>query len=292
MRYTSRVSKWSDAFHRARNSLRRARKLKQSNEIDKMKKTLITLLALGGMAMGAAPDLADANITTNGTTTSYWTEDGDFTVALTLDVASLRKYLEQGQTPVWGTNIVSYDAGGAATGVCINGGSSSNKVNTSGLYARWKTDIAWNPTNGSDVRWDGGTNLSDLNGDAEGTGWDSVGSAGLVYSFGATTGTAVAFTILDTEGTALVDSYVTAGGLKSSSATNAVLTLHNEMVAAGYFFDDRLDYVEGDYKALAAAAAGAAIPATEGWTRVIPEPATATLSLLALAGLAARRRRR
>ncbi len=36
-----------------------------------MKKTLITLLVLGGVAMGATPDLADANITTNGTTTSY-----------------------------------------------------------------------------------------------------------------------------------------------------------------------------------------------------------------------------
>ena len=245
-----------------------------------MKKTLITLLVLGGVAMGATPDLADANITTNGTTTSYWTEDGNFTVALTLDVASLRKYLEQGQTPVWGTNIVSYDAGGTATGVCINGGSSSNKVNTSGLYARWGTNINWNST-----CFTSGNDLATLN-------WDNVGSAGLVYSFGATTGTAVAFTIRDTEGTALVDSYLTAGGLKSSSATNAVLTLHNEMVAAGYFFDDRLDYDAADYKALAAAAAGAAIPATEGWTRVIPEPATATLSLLALAGLAARRRRR
>ncbi|MBR1981226.1 MAG: PEP-CTERM sorting domain-containing protein [Akkermansia sp.] len=257
-----------------------------------MKKTLITLLALGGMAMGAAPDLANANITTNGTTTSYWTEDGNFTVALTLDVESLRKYLEKGQTPAWGTDIVRYDAGGTATGVCINGGSSNSKVNTSGLYARWGNDTAWNPSNSADVRWDGGTNLSDLNGDAEGTGWDSVGSAGLVYGFGATTGTVVALTILDTDGTALVDSYVTAGNLKSGNATNAVLTLHSEMVAAGYFFDDRLGYVEADYKALAAAAAGAAIPATEGWTRVIPEPATATLSLLALAGLAARRRRR
>ena len=256
-----------------------------------MKKTLITLLVLGGMAMGAAPDLADANITTNGTTTSYWTEDGNFTVALTLDVTGLRKYLEQGQTAAWGTNIVGYDVKGTATGVCINGSSGSGKVNTSGLYARWGNDTAWNPTNGSDVQWDGGTNLSDLNGEAEGTGWDSVGSVGLVYSFGTTAGTAVALTILDTEGTALVDSYVTAGGLKSGTATNAVLTLHSEIVAASYFFDDRLAYNDADYKALAAAAAGAAIPATEGWTRVIPEPATATLSLLALAGLAARRRR-
>ncbi len=199
---------------------------------------------------------------------------------MTLDVTSLRTYLEKGQAVSWGTNIVSYDVNGTATGVCINGGSSAGKVNTSGLYARWGTNTNWSST-----CFSGETDLAALN-------WDTVGSAGLVYSFGTTAGTAVALTILDTEGTALVDSYVTAGGLKSGSATNAVLTLHSKMVAAGYFFDDRLEYDATDYKALAAAAAGAAIPATEGWTRVIPEPATATLSLLALAGLAARRRRR
>lgn len=252
-----------------------------------MKKTLIALVALAGISFGAAPDLATANITTNGTTNSYWTLDGNFTVALTLDVTELRKVLEKGQAPSWGTDLVSYVANGTLTGVCTNGGSSNNQINTSGLYARWGDTTNWNS-----VQWQGSVGLSDLNGDAEGTGWDSVTSAGLVYSFGATAGTAVSFVMYDANGSALVESYVEAGGLKSGSATNQELTLHSDIVAASYFFDDRLVNSETDYKTLAAAAAGAAIPATEGWTRIIPEPTTATLSLLALCGLAARRRRK
>lgn len=253
-----------------------------------MKKTLITLLAMAGISFGAAPDLATANITTNGTTNSYWTLDGDFTVALTLDVTELKKVLEKGQSPTWGTNLVSYNANGTLTGVCTNGGSSNSQINTSGLYARWGNTTNWNS-----VQWQGsGVNLSDLNGDAEGTGWDSVTSAGLVYSFGSTAGTAVSFVMYDANGSALVESYVVADGLKSGSATNQVLTLHSDIVAASYFFDERVAFVDADYKSLAAAAAGAAVPTTESWTRVIPEPATATLSLLALCGLAARRRRK
>lgn len=245
---------------------------------------------MAGISFGAAPDLATANITTNGTTNSYWTQDGNFTVALTLDVTELRKALEKGQTKSWGTNLVSYVANGTLTGVCFNGGSDSNSlITTSGHFARWGNTTNWNS-----VQWQGSnTDLSDLNGDAAGTGWDSVGSAGLVYSFSTTngTGTAVSFVMYDTEGTSLVESYVTAGSLCSGSATNQVLTLHSDIVAASYFFDERLENNETDYKTLAAAAAGAAIPVTESWTRIIPEPTTATLSLLALAGLAARRRR-
>ncbi len=242
---------------------------------------------MAGISFGAAPDLATANITTNGTTNSYWTLDGDFTVALTLDVTELKKVLEKGQTPTWGTNLVSYNANGTLTGVCTNGGSSNNQINTSGLFARWGGTTNWNS-----VQWQGNVNLSDLNGDAEGTGWDSVASAGLVYSFGSTAGTAVSFVMYDANGSALVESYVLASGLKSGSATNQVLTLHSDIVAASYFFDERVGLDETNYKSLAAAAAGAAVPATESWTRIIPEPTTATLSLLALCGLAARRRRR
>ena len=237
-----------------------------------MKKTLIALLAVSSVAMAVSLDEATIKLGNEG----YNTKSGDFTVALTLDVEELGMLLEKGQPAAWGTDIVKYICNGTATGVTVNGGSSNGAVNTSGLYARWGDTTNWN-----NVQWQGNTNLADLNGDAEGTGWDAVASAGLVYSFGKTSGTAVAFTLIGMDGSVLVDSYVVAGGLKSSSAGAAALTF-DDSVAASYYFDG---YKGGDaayMKALAGAVA----------TASIPEPTTATLSLLALAGLAARRRRK
>ncbi len=239
-----------------------------------MKKTLIALMAASSMAM--ATTLEDANFTKVGNT-GYNTQSNNFTVALTLDVAKLRTLLEKGQAFAWGTDIVNYNCNGTATGVTVNGGSDAGKINTSGLYARWGDNTAW-----SSVQWQGSTNLSDLNGDAEGTGWDDVASAGLVYSFGATSGTTVAFTLIGHDGSAIVDSYVTATGLKSQNAGAAALTFHDS-VAGSYYFNGYKGGDEATMKALANSVAT---------TAPVPEPTTATLSLLALAGLAARRRRK
>ena len=239
-----------------------------------MKKTLIALMAASSMAM--AVTLEDAAITKAGNT-GFDTLGNNFTVALTLDVTELRTLLEQGQAPAWGTDIVSYLCNGTWTGVTVNGASNGSQINTSGLYARWGTGAHWN-----DVQWQGDTNLSDLNGDAAGTGWDDVASAGLVYSFGVTSGTTVAFTLIGHDGSAIVDSYVIAGTLKSGSAGAAALTF-DDSVTGSYYFDSYKGGSEADMKALANSVAT---------TAPIPEPTTATLSLLALAGLAARRRRK
>ena len=244
-----------------------------------MKKTLIALMAASSMAM--AVSLEDAAISTKGNA-GYDTLGGNFTVALTLDVAELRTLLEKGQTPAWGTDIVKYICNGTGTGVTVNGGSSGGAINTSGLYARWAGDTAWNPGGGSDVIWSGSGSLSDLNGDAEGTGWDDVAAAGLVYSFGATSGTTVAFTLIGNDGAAIIDSCVSAGGLKSSSAGAAALSF-DDSVLSSYYYNSYMGGDEASLKALAS---------TVATTAPIPEPTTATLSLLALAGLAARRRRK
>lgn len=236
-----------------------------------MKKTLIALLAVSSMAM--ATSLDDALITQAGND-GYVTKSGEFTVALKLDVEELEMLLEQGQAPAWGTDIVSYLCNGTWTGVTVNGSSKNDAINASGLYARWGYGTAWN-----NVQWQGNTNLADLNGLFAGTGWDDVASAGLVYSFGKTSGTAVAFTLIGNDGSVLVDSYVFAEDLKSGSAGAAELTF-GDSVAASYYFDGYKGGNEADMKALAGAVAS------------IPEPTTATLSLLALAGLAARRRRK
>ena len=234
-------------------------------------------MATSGMAM-AAVSLDDAAFSQAGNT-GYDTQSGNFTLALTLDVAELRTLLEKGQTPAWGTDIVKYICNGTATGVTVNGGSDGSKINTSGLFARWGDTTNWNS-----VQWQGDTNLSDLNGDAEGTGWDAVASAGLVYSFGKTNGTAVAFTLIGNDDSVLVDSYVFASGLKSQHAGAAALTF-DDSVLSSYYFNEYMggDANAGNMKALANLAAT---------TAPIPEPTSATLSLLALAGLAARRRRK
>ncbi len=241
-----------------------------------MKKTLIALLAASSMAM--AVDLAEADFSKAGNT-GYDTLGKYFTVAITLDAEELSTLLERNQTTAWGTDIVSYICNGTKTGVTVNGSSfnGTTKINTSGLFARWGNTTNWNS-----LQWQGSENLSDLNGDADGTGWNNIASAGLVYSFSADSGTAVAFTLIDTEGTIIIDSYVTAGGLKSGSAGAAALTF-GDSVASSYYFNEYMGGSETNMKALANAVATAA---------PVPEPTTATLSLLALAGLAARRRRR
>ncbi len=243
-------------------------------------KKYITLAALfaAGAAFANAVSLDGADKAVGGDT-SYNTLGGSFTVALTLDVAELRALLEKGVTASWGTDIVRYDAGGTATGVTVNGGSSGGKVNTSGLYARWGDNINWSST-----CWTGSSDLADLNGDTEGTGWDNVAYAGLVYSFGSTSGTAVAFTLLDASKNAIVNSYVAAGGLKTNQAGISALTF-NDSVATSYYFNEYMGGNETNMKDLSSLAAT---------TAPIPEPSAfgllAGLGALALVG--SRRRRR
>ncbi len=235
-------------------------------------------MALSCVAMGDTTLTLDDAAKAVAGNTGYNTEGGKFTVALTLDVDALRTLLEKGQTKSWGTNIINYVANGTNTGVTLNGGSNSqNKITSSGLYARWgNTNIAWAPSEESSaIRWDGGTDLATLD-------WDSIEYAGLVYSFDKNggTGTTVAFTLINNEGSAIVDSYVNASGLTSSNAGVAALTFDSSVLSSYYFNELK---GEADMKALAGLAAKAA---------PLPEPTTATLSLLALAGLAARRRRK
>lgn len=241
--------------------------------------TLAALLAAGTACAGAVT-LEDADITM-GKNTGYNSQSGVFTVALTLDVDVLRTYLEAGQ-PIanWGTDIVNYVCNGTQTGVTINGSSNASKITASGLYARWGTDTVWNPSGSPDVRWDGGTNLATLN-------WNEIDYAGLVYVFDKLSGTSVAFQLLKVddetgEKTAVVDSYVTAGGLKSGSAGVAALTF-GDMVASSYYFNQ--GYGKDDVKSLLSEVTTAA---------PIPEPSSFGLlaGLGALALVAARRRRK
>lgn len=132
----------SALFRRARNRAPPAQIADKNNKLNtkqiekttKIKKTLIALLALGSCAMGVT--LEDADRLGYGGST-FTTTDGNFTVALTLDVTELRSILDNGQNAHWGTDIVSYDINGAKTGVTVNGSSANGKINNnSGLAAR------------------------------------------------------------------------------------------------------------------------------------------------------------
>ncbi len=239
-----------------------------------MKKTIIAFVALSGVSMGITLD--DLTYTAGNAATT--TEDGTFSYVLTLDVEDLRGLLEKGQPQAWGTKVVEYSAGGTATGIVVNGSANSNQIITaSSLYAKWGGNNAWGNfmSTGSDTSID----LADLNGDAEGTGWDDVVGAAITYTFDSSNGTKGALTLIGLNDTVIINHITTLSGLKTSSATGAAISF-GDMVTGYYYSNNVLSEAESKEVSKLAAIAS------------IPEPTTATLSLLALAGLAARRRRR
>ena len=267
---------------------------KSYTHINNMKKTLVTLLALASSAMGAV-DLSSMTYTIGNASTT--TEDGTFTYVLTLDAAAMRTLLEKGQAAAWGTEVMTYMCNGTLTGVVTNGGSNGGKVNTSSLYAKWGTNNAWgcctsysytveeeNAETGemTTVTKTSSYDLADLNGSAAGTGWDDVAGVGLVYAFDKLNGTTVAMTLCSADGATIFSHVITMGGLKSASAGAAAVEF-GDMVTSYYYSNDVLSADD--------ALAASGVAAVESMS-VVPEPTTATLSLLALAGLAVRRRRR
>lgn len=246
-----------------------------------MKKTLITLLAVMSSALGITLDNFSYTAG-NATTTS---EDATFTYVLTLNVQDLRSLLEKGQTAAWGTELITYNAAGTTTGIVINGSSNSNKVITSSLYAKWGTNNAWgNFMSYSTTAADGTStttsyDLADLNGSAEGTGWDEVAGAAITYTFSSSAGTKGALTLVREDESIILNHSTTMGGLKTASAVAAEVNF-GDMVTGYYYSNNVISEAEAKEASKLAAIAS------------IPEPATATLSLLALAGLAARRRRK
>lgn len=249
--------------------------------------------------MGAV-DLKDLSYTQGNETAT--TTDTSFTFVTTIDAKALKNLLEKGQSSdSWGTGIIVYDLGDVMsnevkqrdllTGIVINGSSSGGKIAGSSLWAKWDTNNAWGNfmnyeqyQDGTDasgnpvMKWRA-YDLADLNGDAEGTGWDVVAGAGITYTYDSANGSKCALTLCDASGEVIFSHVYTFGGLKSASSLAGDVTF-GDMVTVYYYSDTVLS--EADAKQASVLAA----------VQSIPEPATATLSLLALAGLAARRRRK
>ena len=238
-----------------------------------MKTAFIALLTLAGVA--GATGLGDYTAKLSNPSLGFTIDSTTFSVAITLDPTTLKGYLAQGQPTVI-YDLIKYDATSTtSTGVVTNFSSGGTGViQSSGLYYRWGGNTAWGYiTNGDNVITapEGVTNLTQID-------WDNVASASLVYTFtpSSNKGTQTAFTLLDAEGATIYSAYNRTPGLTTASATKGPLTFASAAQQV-YYFNSELS--ADDVKKIAVQAA------------LAPEPATATLSLLALAGLAARRRR-
>lgn len=228
-----------------------------------MKKTLLTLIAFGSCAMGATETFGSATKTA--------------TISLTFDVAALEaisdiNFMGNGETkPNFFMFNGSWGSGEAGSlGLANNGSSGSD---TSGLWSSWvKGDASGQATD---------TGLGSIF--TSSTNWDIIEAITLVYSYrtpttGATT-VNLAVSIGYDDGTLTTygetKSNIVFSGTSGFSSTGLTT---NDTYVTSYEFSSDYTSLE-DAKKMSAALA-------------IPEPTTATLSLLALAGLAARRRRK
>lgn len=242
-----------------------------------MKHILLTLVAAATAATASDTPaeavqvrLQDAVIT-HYDSSSITSQGSTFSVAITLDVSGLRVLLEAGQQDTRQTDIICFSTGETQTGVATGGSPGENHtIGSSNLIGFLGYDY------GSTTNINYSENLADLNGDQEGTGWDNAAYAGMVYTHDAENGSSVYFTILDKDNKELTQSsYITNEYLKSS-ATHDTIAFHPSTTAT-FYYDMALNAHQAQALAIAAAS--------------VPEPATAMLSLLALAGVAARRRR-
>lgn len=259
-----------------------------------MKKTLIALIASMGCAFGYTEITDVTNVTTTTATSSFASNTSvNGTVAITLDVNAFKSLGTATSNTV--TNLFNLN-GTWEDGKTGYIGMASNVVTgnsaTDGLVSPWK--YGGTTGAGSAINLDNCFSSID---------WGSVVNLTLVmtYQEGPDNAANVSQTAHMKFATALSFLYdngevVTIGAEKNDlyrfsvkgSDNSTVVDMCNEFTATGITVN--ADYVDSytvysEYLTLAQAKELSA-------ARVIPEPTTATLSLLALAGLAARRRRK
>lgn len=270
-----------------------------------MKKTIITLLALAGAAMGAEPSLENAVYSSvgqvNETTTLSGQGSSSFTLTYTLNVRSLDNIKLTGATTAEFKNysLVSLSGGaGIHVGTALGYSSimlddAGNKVNENGTrYVRaWGVfqDAVAATTGGTHSgSYYGGNNLIEA-GTNDATTFEEMAQADDLSSIANIVVTQVHTNTSKSE--LFTTLFYTDGTTKQFEASNtdlkwsdgfgnwSSLGVNTDLVSSVYLFSGVV--TKEDAQTLNALAAAA-----------VPEPTTATLSLLALAGLAARRRRR
>lgn len=240
-----------------------------------MKKTLVTLLAAAScsVAFGATPlsleEVTTAQLAENPTSAA--------TVALTLNIDALKEIAGAGFGGISEANVIFAFSGawGNGTtgelGVC-NNGSSAQHITSIYCYALLDATSSKNVSTGLGALFDSNTD------------WNSFDAISLVCSMVNSTEEQVALTtalsIRYTDG-----SIVTYGGQSADIRWNSG-AVHG-FTAGGVTFSDELVLSSTTYTGALSLDEAKAFSAD-----LVPEPTTATLSLLALAGLAVRRRRK
>lgn len=257
-----------------------------------MKKTLITLLALGCCAMGTTfpevlCDVQDTRVENSTSTTLSGYESNAITVAVTLNVSNLRQISD---TEFAGSSEAvrfwelggTWDTGATGKIAAANNGSSGSDYTS--VYMGATIDAY-----GDKGAMSGNTGALNFPNDNKiftaSTNWDTIKAITLVFSYDGSSETAnselnASVCILNSDGTTSVLSSSNRPVI-SSSYTEKDFYATNISVSATYV--DSYTVYGGSMTLAQVEAVSKA--------RVIPEPATATLSLLALCGLAARRRR-
>ena len=266
-----------------------------------MKKTLIALVALASMAVGAPATLTLENAllhTQNGDSMNLDAEgmqdSKNFTLTMSLNGTAFaesiylvgqnlsNKHIVQLETNMFRNNVnTSYTLGTSIVyGSATSTSSSYKKAGIFATYGGFSTkSYGWQDGNNSDVEF-----FSDILSDwgysyNSETSTSTSNITGVAYTLTGTVGSDFSSYLVVTLADGTTYNYSgTSSGYSFSDLTDInSISFDSDIVKEAYVFDTVST-------ATAANALNKAI--------LVPEPATATLSLLALAGLAARRRRK
>ena len=254
-----------------------------------MKKTLIALMAIASATCANAAISWENLVLTigNPVSESYDTSGlglgNSYTLTMSLDVEQCQKYFPDGSsTGSIPATLARFStvAGGTAeaptythVGINVNYSSSGGKTSASGLYGtisdgRGNRVLTGNVSDLSSIRWEEVTAAA-LTMTVYSSNNNTGSGQDLIYN-----GTSVTLFVQTEDG---YSSYFGQdSGQRYGTFNHGTLTLDANLITQAYLFNGAATV--GEVSALNA--------------HMIPEPATATLSLLALAGLAARRRRR
>ena len=269
------------------------------------------LISLAGLAVAdttpvTLSDFDEIDITSGSYTwkvTDTTPAPDGWTLSMTLDASKLKKYMEAGTTVYKpGTTGVSagslvsgsVDSGlqivdvtlssGSRIGIDTNFGSTASasadgKITSSGLYGCWNGGKSGSTTTSTSGVGNYGVGTFDFSG----LNWSKIGSIAITLSYQYANsdgnGTNFAIALYDTSGELVNSSYGSNTGLRTDSSLESIA--FSNAVTSAYLYNSRITGTEAQ-----------SITKSLGKYAVVPEPTTATLSLLALAGLAARRRRK
>lgn len=239
-----------------------------------MKKTLIALMALAGVAAAAVPTTYEATFANNGEAALTWSSSGNAsnilfgTGATTLDSWMIEFQISALADP--GTFMCTAPTSAGHVGADNRDGLGIRTSSTTGMRIAEEGN---NGTQSSDLL--SITNVNDLSATKTLTlrfAYDAVSNMAYLLNVG-------------------TGKYIT----KSTTADYALKSVASSTAAAAttatFYSDGATSYKLADVTDMSTLA-GKTSFVTYLTTKTIPEPTTATLSLLALAGLAARRRRK